>query len=238
MDATPTLTGKTTACRELSAAEKEEMYALFAACFEKTTPQLFERDLSNKDWVIRLRDTAGILRGFSTFALYETDSPQGQRITVVVSGDTIIQPEFWGTPELPRSWIRSVIDLSAGMAQPVYWLLISSGYKTYRFLPVFYREFYPRHDRVTPPELQALIDQLAADRFGENYHAAAGLVRFADGATPLREGIAEIDPDRLRNPHIAFFLARNPGHLYGDELVCLTRIAEDNFTSAGLRVLR
>ena len=33
--------------------------------------------------------------------------------------------------------------------------------------------------------------------------------------------LAEIDAGRLRDPHVAFFQKMNPGHLRGDELVCL-----------------
>jgi hypothetical protein len=42
----------------------------------------------------------------------------------------------------------------------------------------------------------------------------------------------------LRNPHIAFFVAQNPGHAQGDELVCLARIHHDNFSAAGRRMTR
>ena len=40
------------------------------------------------------------------------------------------------------------------------------------------------------------------------------------------------------DPHIAFFLERNPGFVRGDELVCLTRIDEQNLTPAGRRMAR
>src|SRR5690606_3642214 len=119
---------------------------------------------------------------------------------------------------LPSVWIKSVLALTAGMAQPVYWLLISSGYKSYRFLPVFYREFYPCVDRPTPPEVKALMDELATARFGDEYDPTTGVVRFRQGATPLRAGVAEVSRERLRDPHVRFFVERNPGHAQGDEL--------------------
>jgi hypothetical protein len=37
---------------------------------------------------------------------------------------------------------------------------------------------------------------------------------------------------------VGFFLARNPGWREGDELVCLTEIAEGNLTPAGRRLWR
>jgi hypothetical protein len=223
---------------DLTSADIQSMFRVFNESFEDATTDLFQRDLSSKNWVILLRDgESGELEGFSTLALYETafnDKP----LSVVYSGDTIIRPAYWGTPELPRSWIRTVIEKSADLPQPLYWLLISSGYKTYRFLTVFYREFYPCYDRPTPLEMQMLMDHLAAQRFGADYHPDLGVVRFKAGATPLRDGVAEVTDGRLQDPHVAFYIARNPGHIHGDELVCLTRVHPDNFTAAGKRVFR
>jgi len=235
----PTLLTSTTLPRtDLTSADIKAMFNVFRENFDGATPLTFEYDLENKNWVILLRDNATqTLQGFSTLALYETEF-HGQPISVVYSGDTIIRREYWGTPELPSAWIHTVLEKSASMPQPLYWLLISSGYKTYRFLTVFYKEFYPRYDKPTPPDMQAVMEQLAIQRFGTDYLPEQGVVRFAEGATPLREGIAEVTDERLRDPHIAFYVKANPGYVDGDELVCITRIHPDNFTAAGKRMAR
>jgi hypothetical protein len=223
---------------DLTPQTVEEMFCVFSENFARTSPDLFRRDLENKNWVILIRDEEKHqVQGFSTLAIYETDY-QGQRITVVYSGDTIIRREYWGTPELPKRWIHTVLEKSTAMTQPVYWLLISSGYKTYRFLTVFYKEFYPRYDKPTPPETQALMEHLARQRFGAEYLCEEGVVRFKEGATPLRHGLADVSEERLHDPHVAFYISKNPGHGNGDELVCITRIHPDNFTPAGRRMAR
>jgi len=234
----PGLVSQTLPRVELTPNVIREMFEVFCENFERSSLEIFERDLKDKNWVILIRDTEhNALQGFSTIALYEMDY-QRKRISVVYSGDTIIRREYWGTPELPRSWIHTVLEKSAQMPQPLYWLLISSGYKTYRFLTVFYKEFYPRYDRPTPPEMQAMMEYLATQRFGTDYHCEGGVVRFQDGATPLRRGIAEVSDERLHDPHIAFYISRNPGHVNGDELVCITQIHPDNLTAAGRRMTR
>lgn len=234
----PSLTSAAIARNDLFPADIQSMFSVFSENFTDATLDIFQRDLSGKNWVILLRDEeSGELEGFSTLALYET-SFEGQPISVVYSGDTIIRPAYWGTPELPRSWIKTVIEKSADMPQPLYWLLISSGYKTYRFLSVFYKEFYPCYNKPTPPDMQALMDYLASERFGADYHPELGITRFTTGATPLRDGVAEVTDERLHNPHVAFYISRNPGHIHGDELVCLTHVHPDNFTAAGRRVFR
>ena len=234
----PSLVSQTLPRLELTPNVIREMFDIFCENFELSSLEIFERDLNDKNWVILIRDTErNALQGFSTLALYEMDY-QGRRISVVYSGDTIIRREYWCTPELPRSWIHVVLEKSVQMPQPLYWLLISSGYKTYRFLTVFYKEFYPRYDKPTPPEMQAMLEYLATQRFGSDYHCEEGVVRFQNGATPLRRGIAEVTDERLHDPHVAFYIVQNPGHVNGDELVCITQIHPDNFTTAGRRMAR
>lgn len=234
----PSLTSNAIAISDLSATDIRSMFRVFSENFGSATTEIFERDLGNKNWVILLRDDeTGELEGFSTLALYETHF-NGKPISVVYSGDTIIRREYWGTPELPRSWIHTVLEKSVNMVQPLYWLLISSGYKTYRFLTVFYKEFYPRYDKLTPLEIQAIMEYLAMQRFGSDYHCEEGVVRFKNGATPLRDGIAEVTDERLHDPHVAFYISKNPGHINGDELVCITQVHPDNFTAAGKRMAR
>lgn len=234
----PTLTCRTIATIDLTQLDIESMFCVFNENFDGASIENFKRDLNNKNWVIQLYDAeSGELQGFSTLALYETLF-KGKKISVVYSGDTIICRAYWGTPELPKSWIHTVLEKSAEMEQPVYWLLISSGYKTYRFLTVFYKEFYPCHHRSTPPEMKILMDHLACERFGDDYSPDSGVVRFQNGATPLREGVAEVTNERLRDEDIAFYLEKNPHHDQGDELVCITRVHPENFTPAGRRMAR
>ena len=40
-----------------------------------------------------------------------------------------------------------------------------------------------------------------------------------------------------RRPLVRFFAAKNPGHLQGDELACLTEITRPNLTRAGERMM-
>lgn len=231
------LTSEVLPVSDLTMGHVGEMFSLFNDYYQ-ASDEVFQGDLSNKNWVLLLRDTEeGAIQGFSTLAFYAS-TWQGVEVGVVYSGDTLIRPAYWGTPELPRSWIKCVLEIGSTLPQPLYWLLISSGYKTYRFLTVFFKEFYPRYDQPTPPGTQTLIHHLASERFGSEYHPQLGIVRFQAGATPLREGVAEVTESRLKDPHVAFFVERNPGHVDGDELVCLTQLHLDNFTPAGMRMYR
>ena len=210
------------------------MLALLAGHFDGVERATFRSDLDAKNAVILLEDDAGALRGFSTLLIREPVSLGGSA-RVVYSGDTIVARDWWGSPALARSWIRAVRRLAPDDGRPLHWLLLTSGFRTYRFLPVFFRSFHPRHDAVTPPGDQARLDAIAAELFGRRYDPVRGIVRL-DRPQVLAGDLVDVPAGRAADPHVRFFLERNPGFIRGDELVCLTRIADDNLTRAGLRM--
>jgi hypothetical protein len=137
---------------------------------------------------------------------------------------------------LPRTWIASVNRLrELYPTRRYYWLLIASGFRTYRFLPLFWKLFYPRFDAGIPDDMRGLRDDLAANRFGAAYDAGKGIVRFSRPQV-LRNELLDVPSARLTDPHVAFFLRSNPGYVYGDELVCITELCEANLTPAGRRM--
>src|SRR4051812_23812839 len=90
--------------------EIESMYEMLSRHFSGVEADVFAHDLAEKNWVVLLEDDSGTLRGFSTFLMYESNAC-GAPITVVYSGDTIVESAAWGTSLLPRTWIRAVYDL-------------------------------------------------------------------------------------------------------------------------------
>lgn len=221
---------------ELTLGERASMLRLLEAHFEGVTAAVFERDLAEKDWVLLLEESCG-LRGFSTLQIYERRF--GDEVaTIVYSGDTIIERGAWGSSALSRCWIGSVRALRELHPRGrLYWLLLTSGFRTYRFLPVFWRDFHPRFDAETHPEVCSRLTLLAAERFGARYRPELGIVRF-ESPQVLREGLRDVPAAKLQDPHVAYFLARNPGWVQGDELACLTEISFENLTAAGRRMWR
>lgn len=219
----------------LTAVQKDAMFQLLTNHFEGVTAGQFERDLIEKDLALLLEKN-GHLMGFSTLVAYSTIF-RGEPINVIYSGDTIVDPEAWGSTALPRAWVAGVRRLQAALPPGrCYWLLLSSGFRTYRFMSVFWREFFPRHDQSTSPEMQALLEQLADERFGHQFVRQHGVVRFRHPQR-LRDGLKEIPTGRERDPHTEFFLRLNPGYIHGDELVCLTEICPGNLTAPGRRMM-
>lgn len=220
----------------LTVAERDGMLALLRCHFDGVTDEQFAADLAEKDWVLRIV-RSGALVGFSTLQSWRT-THAGRCLNVIYSGDTVMSPEAWSSPVLSRSWIALVRAIqSTRPAEPWYWLLLSSGFRTYRFLPVFWREFWPRHDAEPDEDTRALIRGLAAGRFGSRYDATAGVVRF-ERPQRLKPHLAAVPDGKGTDPHVRFFLERNPGCAEGDELVCLAELSDANLTAAGERMVR
>ncbi len=156
------------------------------------------------------------------------------------NGETAeIERAYWGQTTLPRLWGQHVFNLAKTIYEgspesKIYWYLISSGYKTYRFLSVFFREFYPTYRCVTPTHLKQLLDKLGQLKFPTEYDPTTGIIHPRQ-ATPLQADVAKITTQRLKDPHVAFFVKANPNHIHGDELACLTELTYANLTSAGRR---
>jgi hypothetical protein len=225
----------------LTVDQRDQMYALLDTYFAGVGRARFEADLAEKDTVILLRDAdSNVIRGFSTL-MRMTVHVDGREIAAFFSGDTIIHRDYWGETILSRIWAQTVfaeVDrLTVERPEAlVYWFLICSGYKTWRFLPVFFREFYPNAASATPAHVQRVLDALGRSKFGEEYLPGEGIVRFR-AATPLRPGVAEITDQRLHDPHVAFFARANPGHHRGDELACLAELSRRNLTRAAARMM-
>ncbi len=238
--AAPQLAGTVHRPANISPTQRSRMCALLNDFFENVSQAQFDADLDEKEWVFVFSDDEGTVQGFSTLMRLNV-SVDGRPVVAVYSGDTIIHPDFWHELELPKLWGKHVFDLAAQVrAQSpeanVYWFLISSGYKTYRFLPVFFQNFYPSYRQPTPTAIQRTIDTLAEYKFGSQYDPATGIIQLSASA-PLREGVAEVDERRLKNRDIAFFVEKNPGHVAGEQLACLVEIDLANVTPAGMRML-
>jgi hypothetical protein len=226
---------------DVADAERDEMYDLMRTYFSDTDRARFEADLREKEIAILLRDAdTGVVRGFSTLMHLDV-SVDGKEVVAFFSGDTIIDREYWGETILSRMWCQTVfaeVDrlAAARPAASIYWFLICSGYKTWKFLPLFFRKFYPNADEPTPEHIDRVIGTLGRTKFGDEFLAAPGIVRFREPA-PLKPGVAVVTEERLRDPQIAFFVRRNPGHAEGDELACLAELSRANLTRAALRMM-
>lgn len=221
---------------DLTESQTQEMLRLMEAYYLNVNREQFIKDLNDKDFAILLYE-GNVIRGFSTWMLFE-HHVQGRRVNVIFSGDTIIEKSHWGSLVLPFAWGDLMLSvLSRQPDKQLYWLLTSKGYKTYRFLPRFFLEFYPSCIKEAPPFEKSLLCSLGKRKFGERFNPATLIVQAIEGAQCLRPGIADITETQRKDRHVAFFEKANPGYSTGDELVCIVRCSADNVNPSILKQL-
>lgn len=223
------LKGTVIQVKNLSGAQMKSMYLIMAKYFDNIVESTFYGDLSKKEDAILLHDENGVIRGFTSLAIF----PHDEHTQLIFSGDTIIEKKYWGNSDLQPVWLKRALARAAGFDGKTYWLLLSKGYKTYKFLPTFFNDYYPRADAETPREIQEIIDGFARRQFGDRYQNGV----WVAGKDFLKKDFAEISEARLKNKNIAFFLKKNPGYKNGDELVCAAELSVDNLNRAGVRIL-
>ncbi len=232
------LNGSVVPVKNLTGQDLARMFDLMNENYEGMKKDNFDNDIAEKRDVIMLRESEGNqIQGFSTITVLE-EKVRGEPTKVLFSGDTIIDKQYWGSSELEKQFINysfSLIDESPQV--PLFWFLMSKGYKTYRFLPVFFHEFYPRHDTSTPNYEQEVLDTFAGKKFPLNYNPQTGLIVFNGAKDKLRKGVADVEEPRLKNPHINYFVQRNPRWADGEELACIVRLTKDNFNSMAHRIV-
>jgi hypothetical protein len=207
---------------KLDTETREAMWRVFERYYAGTARETFEEDLAKKQHVILLSDSGdSSLQGFSTLQVYEQEV-SGKKVTAIFSGDTIVEASYWGQKALQTAFFFFILRQKlARPATPLYWFLISKGYKTYLLLSRNFVEYWPRHDQATPEGVLGLMDRLAEERFGDLWDAEAGILRMNGRDGHLKQGVAPVDPDALKHADIQYFVQKNPGYVDGDELVCV-----------------
>lgn len=226
-------TKKVIACSE---QEKEVFYQLLCQCFLGVTWHDFMRDFQEKDAVMILRKehSEGEIVGWSTLMVL-TLTLLDTEVKAIFSGDTAVLPAYRSSTGLGVELSRYFLQMREQFPQhTVYYILISKGWRTYKIMPFFFKQFSPRYDKLNSPYDKAVMDAFGKKKYPHHYNPATGVVTFS--SQKLKTESVDAIPLK-RDAHTEFFLHSNPGYLNGNELVCVARIVPDNFTHALQRML-
>lgn len=209
------------------------MFGLMCNFYKTQEETQFYTDLQAKHWVVLLCSEGDTIQGFSTVALNPagTGTPHAN---FYYSGDTILHPDYWGSQELVKGFFHLVYSIHcADPNRALYWLLLSKGHRTYMYLPLFFKCYYPGVSEREEASLWPLLDCAAAQLFGPCWHPEKGLVLLPnDGA--MTDELSEAS-FRKNGEHVRFFLDRNPDFQQGHELACLVDLNPVNFLPLALR---
>jgi len=225
------LTARMAAVKSLSEENINVMFSLMQQCYGRISFDKFLSDLQKKEDVILLRAQDNSIHGFTTI-MSINQNIDGKDIKLLFSGDTVVSPQYQGRHNLMAVWLKYAIKKADSSKEPVYWLLISNSYKTYKYL-AFAKEFYPRHDTVIPEFEKKIIDAFGSRFYANAYNGKKGII---ERSGYLRKEILSMDDKLLKDKNVRFFFEKNPNYAFGDELVCTARVSRDNLTPAAKRI--
>ena len=230
----------TVAVDTLDCDTRAEAFALFQHAYEGADRARFDHDLADKQLIILLRERkTRMLKGFSTVLVRSVSATAGRSGTLLFSGDTVIDREYWGQKQLQVAFTRLLVafKLRRPLA-PLYWFLISKGWRTYLLLANAFPRAVPRHDRPrgVDADLESLLHVLASERFGAQYDPVSGIIRYDTPHERVRPGLAPVTADVRANPHVRYFAERNPHHGDGDELACLAEVRAVDIAAIAARL--
>ena len=209
----------------ISVTDVRRMYEVFAQYYVNAPLETFLADLSRKSgaFLVRRRSDQQIV-GFSTVNRFGM-TVEGRPVIGIFSGDTLIERAYWGSRALQLAFTRFVFGIRLRHPRtPIYWCLISKGYKTYLLLANNYPRYYPNIEG-KHAELAPVVRQYCEQLFPGRLDEARMLLDFGDNAQCLADDAAPItEAARRRYPKIAFFERRNPSWQQGTELPCVGRL--------------
>lgn len=229
------LTGGIVQRKELTDNMIENMYRLMEKFYDNMNHDVFLMDLNDKDYCIILKDSNGELQGLSTQKII-TFEVGGKPIHGIFSGDTIINKEHWGSFELIKIF-ASFFFMYETKYENFYWFLISKGYKTYRFLPAFFKSFYPNYKEAIPQEMQEIIHAFGEAFYKDEYNRQTGVIEYKIVKDCLKKGVADINEGRLKDKNIAFFVKINPFYQKGNDVICIAKLSKDNLRPRAKKLL-
>jgi hypothetical protein len=221
------LRAKTIKISVLKTRQIQAMFHLFEQFYDNVSFDRFKSDLKNKSKVILMVDQKNKIKGFSTLHDFDFYN-NGKNYRILYSGDTIISPEHWGTSVLTVAFLKQMIKLKAKYpTRPVWWFLLSKGYKTYLLLANNFINYYPRYDKETPTTHKELLKGLSEKLYPNHYNAKTGVIEFATGEhEKLKDSIAPITNElKEKYPKVKFFESKNPEWKKGYELSCIGEVS-------------
>lgn len=215
---------------ELTENDKTKMFNLMTNVYYGEIWKKFLSDMNEKNYALLLYNKFSEIIGFTTIQIFEFEGK-----VIIYSGDTVVDEKFRGDIELMRAWWKFSYKVQEqNPNKKVLWLLISKGWRTYKFFPMFLKKIFPTYRYKTPLNIQAFIDRLATFKFGNYYKH--GLV-IPPNPDMLKSGIDDVPSKRHSDEDVKFFLEQNPEYYKGSELVCIAELSVNNLTKAGLRLL-
>lgn len=225
--------------KDLKPRDIEKMFNIYSNYYSNTVFEIFERDLLEKTGVFIIREPKkDFLVGFST-VMERNFTVNGKTAHAFFSGDTIIEEAYWGSRALQRAMFRYVMTFKLRhTGVPIYWMLISKGFKTYLLLANNYYHYYPNPEN-KDEYLKDYVEAYCREYFAEYYDDESKLIDFGENYQCLKPDVAPITEEmRQKNRKIEFFEECNPSWVQGTELPCIGELRWVDILQTAVRFVK
>lgn len=165
----------------------------------------------------------GSLRGVSLLDVIPAERSR-QDYTLIRIGLSFFENFYRGGPLLYYIIFYHIfIQLLCHPLTPVYIIGKCFSYKSYLAVIHNMTEVYPRYDAPTPPSIKSIIDSYAESiKFANEEYDRETCVLKRE-LSSIKETVAPIFDNDLKNPHIQFFTSQNPGWHKGHQLIIVAK---------------
>ena len=170
----------------------------------------------------------GSLRGVTL--LNVSRRKHGKNYTLLQIGLSFFQNYYRGGPMLYYVVAYHILkELILHPFTPLYIIGKAFSYKSYVVLCHTLPLAYPRYDAETPEFEKGIINEFGTSvkLLNEVYDEEMFVLKRE--RTSMKEGVAVLTPESLNDPHIKFFVERNPGWRKGHQLITMGLVRWSDF---------
>ena len=188
---------------------------------DTTTVQEFHKLALSYTYAVIYRErNDGSLRGVMFVGIDRKQRDNGKPFTVIRLGLGFLQLNYRGGPYM-YSFATFLFfkELIMHPLTPLYVLGKAFSYKSYCVMAHSLPYSFPRYDHETPDFLRDIINDygLKVKLPNETYNMDTFVLERE--RVKMKNFVALLDEDALKDPHIKFFVERNPGWVKGHQLI-------------------
>ena len=185
----------------------------------------FHKVLKTYKYVVTCRDKMdGSLRGVGLAGVERRDL-DGYKYTIVRVGLTFLEKSYQGSPILYYMIAYLLLkEMILHPLTPLYTIGKSFTYKSYLLTCHAFPYGYPRYDKETPPLAKKIINEFARSVMTSSDVYDEETFVLKREKVYIKPGTMEISAKDLEDPHIKFFVERNPGWTKGHQLLNLGQV--------------
>lgn len=222
--------------KDLTSTDRDKMYEIMQQHFVGITLEIFNADLDEKDWVVRVNNALDEIQGFSTIKLLKQEH-KGETVYGFYSGDTVLALDALGDP----SWISAWGDFVFSHAESLrpaksYWVFTTSTVRTYEIISSCYKDYIPNPFAEVDADKLLIMQNFIAQKYHDAYDANANLVILPKAVSYKESEILNLNFNHKRE-FTNHFYQLNPNYRDGNMLGCMAEVIPSNLTRIGLRVV-